>query len=195
MQNSIGARRAYIVSQTARDPGCWSARHMAYTFATRRRLAWWIVPLAVLVAVLHWETRTLTLVSARTASTPLAQSVVVSPAVLPEYGIEGGIAARAATVQRTLFNPTRRPAPAAVSEPAEAQSFRKGQFALVGSSVTNDRRVAFLREMASGKSRMVRQGDEINGITIAEVSPETVRLQRGSQSEELRLAGPGKART
>ncbi len=35
----------------------------------------------------------------------------VVTALLPEYGIAGGIGARTETVDRTLFNPTRRPAP------------------------------------------------------------------------------------
>ena len=37
----------------------------------------------------------------------------VVTALLPEYAIAGGTAARAETVERTLFNPTRRPAPVA----------------------------------------------------------------------------------
>jgi len=168
---------------------------MASLFARRRHLAWTMISLATLLVILRWELQSSSTASGLATSATPMRPAVVATAILPDYVIDGGMSAHAATVQRTLFNPTRRPAPAVPNEPAESQLLKKGQFLLVGSTVTNDRRVAFLREIASGKSRMVRQGDQVNGITVAEVSADTVRLQRGSQSEELRLAAPGAAKT
>ena len=85
-------------------------------FRIRLRAAlWWLVPLLVAAAVVAWETnfgRELRL------SPPPEEPVAPRPVVtslLPEYAIAGGTAALSDTVQRTLFNPTRRPAP--VSSP------------------------------------------------------------------------------
>ena len=50
-----------------------------------------------------------------------------------------------------------------------------------------------LRESAGGKSRSVRVGETINGLLVAEVKPDRVRLTMGEDSEELLLkvaAGP-----
>ena len=72
---------------------------------------WWALPLAALVALLGWETdwgnavESVPQPAAATAPEPVVASL------LPDYAIAGGVAARTETVQRTLFNPTRRPAP------------------------------------------------------------------------------------
>ena len=46
---------------------------------------------------------------------PIPARPVVT-ALLPEFAIAGGTAARTETVQRTLFNPTRRPGADALAE-------------------------------------------------------------------------------
>ena len=70
---------------------------------------------------------------------------------------------------------------------------QKGQFVLTGTAVVEQKSVAFLRESAGGKSRSVRVGETINGLLVAEVKPDRVRLTMGEDSEELLLkvaAGP-----
>jgi hypothetical protein len=165
---------------------------VAHVFGSRLRIAWWIVPLATLLAILGWESGWWK-EGAAVAPDPGASSIPIGPfaRLLSEYEIVGGLPAYAETVQRTLFNPTRRAAPVVVADASERASFQKGQFAFVGTSVAGDRRIAFLREISGGKSRMVRQGEQINGITVAQVLPDTVRLERGSQSEELHLVRAG----
>jgi hypothetical protein len=84
-----------------------------------------------------------------------------SIAVLPDYEVAGGLAARTETTTRTLFNPTRRPAPPVVAE-APKPTIKRGQFTLTGTLVVDGKSTAFLREVAGGKSR--RSRESINGL-------------------------------
>ncbi|HVR93346.1 MAG TPA: hypothetical protein VHI75_05845, partial [Casimicrobiaceae bacterium] len=157
----------------------------------RSRL-WWLVPvlaLAVLLgAELGWGRR----VHRLPEPGPALEARPVTSALLPEYKIEGGLAGRAETVSRTLFNPTRKPAPTAVADAGRPQ-LQRGQFVLTGTSLAGDRGIAFLKEVAGGKSRTVRLGEQVNGMLVAEVKSDRVRLTLGGDSEELVLkvaAGP-----
>ena len=157
----------------------------------RSRL-WWLVPVlalgVLLGAELGWGRR----VHRLPEPGPALEARPVTPALLPEYKIEGGLAGRAETVSRTLFNPTRRPAPTAVADAGRPQ-LQRGQFVLTGTSLAGDRGIAFLKEVAGGKSRTVRQGEQVNGMLVAEVKSDRVRLTLGGDSEELVLkvaAGP-----
>jgi hypothetical protein len=62
-----------------------------------------------------------------------------------------------------------------------------GQFVLTGTSLAGERAIAFLKEVAGGKPRTVRQGEQINGMLVADVKPDRVRLSLGGDSEELVL--------
>ena len=151
-----------------------------------RAALWWLAPLLVATALIAWETdlgRAIRKLPAPEEPIP-ARPVVTS--LLPEFAIAGGTAARTDTVQRTLFNPTRRPAPVALAEQAKPR-LQRGQFALTGTMVIGGKNTAFLREMAGGKSRRVLQGDTVNGILVAEVKADRVRLALGDESEELVL--------
>jgi hypothetical protein len=153
---------------------------------------WWIVPMLVLGVLLGIELGWGRQVHRLPEPAPALEPRPVTPALLPEYKIEGGLAGRAETVNRTLFNPTRRPAPAAVAEVARSQMPR-GKFVLTGTSLAGERSIAFLKEVAGGKARTVRQGEQIDGMLVAEVKADRVRLTLGSDSEELVLkvaAGP-----
>ncbi len=150
-------------------------------------MLWWLVPLVALAALIGFETdwgRGLT------KAVPAAESPVVpkpvETALLPEYQLEGGLAARTETVNRTLFNPTRRPAPVVAVDASKA-TIRRGQFALTGTVVVEGMNAAYLREVAGGKSRRVMQGETVNGMTLAEVRPDRVVLAQGGETEELVL--------
>ena len=156
-------------------------------FRIRLRAAlWWLVPLLVAAGVVAWETnfgRALRLPPPQ--EEPVAARPVVT-SLLPEYAIAGGTAALSDTVQRTLFNPTRRPAPVLLVDSSKAR-MQRGQFALTGTMVIGGKNTAFLRETAGGKSRRVLQGDTVNGILVADVKADRVRLALGDESEELVL--------
>jgi hypothetical protein len=153
--------------------------------------AWWLVPAVVLGALVGWETDWGRQVVRLPSAPPPIEPKPVAPAVLPEYAIEGGLAANGETVSRTLFNATRRPAPVLAAE-GGPRTLKAGQFQLVGTTVTGERNIAFLKEVAGGKSRTVRQGEEINGMRVASVTADKVQLTLGDESEELILkVAPG----
>jgi len=155
--------------------------------ATIEAELWWLLPAAVLAAVIGWELdwgRSLRLRAPE--ASPIEPKPVVT-ALLPDYAIAGGIDARAETVGRTLFNPTRRPAPVAVAEAARPR-MQRGLYALTGTTVFGDKGLAFLKEKSGGKALTVRQGDTIAGMLVAEVKPDRVKLTLGDESEEVVLA-------
>ena len=157
----------------------------------RSRL-WWLVPTLAIGVLLGIELGWGRQVHRLPEAPPALEARQVTPALLPEYKLEGGLAGRAETVNRTLFNPTRRPAPTAVVDAGKSQ-MQRGQFVLTGTSLAGERSIAFLKEIAGGKSRTVRQGEQINGMLVAEVRSDRVRLTLGGDSEELVLkiaAGP-----
>ena len=147
----------------------------------------WLAPFAALALAIGWQTdwgRELR--RAPPAETPVVPAPVAT-VVMPEFRIEGGVEAMAPTVERPLFNATRRPAPVAVAE-APKPTIQRGQFTLTGTMITDQAAIAFLREAAgTGKARSVRKGDSINGMIVAEVAPDRVRLTMGDESEELEL--------
>ncbi len=147
----------------------------------------WLAPFAVLALAIGWQTdwgREFR--RAPPAETPVAPAPVATT-VLPEFRIEGGVASMTGTVERPLFNATRRPAPPAVADAAKA-TIQRGQFTLTGTLVTDKAAIAFLRETGgAGKARSVRKGESINGMTVAEVAPDRVRFTMGDDSEELEL--------
>jgi hypothetical protein len=151
----------------------------------------WLVPLAALALIVGWETdwgRQIV----RVPSTPgPVEPKPLTTAALPDYQIEGGLVAHSETVQRTLFNATRRPAPALAVDDGPRQIAR-GAFQLMGTTVTGDRSIAFLKEVSNGKTRVVRQGEEINGMKVALVTPDRVQFKAGDDSEDLILkVAPG----
>lgn len=151
--------------------------------------AWWLLPAIALGLLIgsevDWGRHLLRVPSAPS----LAAAKPVDAAVLPEYQIEGGLPARSETVNRTLFNPTRRPAAALATEGEGGgpRRIQAGQFILVGTSVSGDQKVAFLKEASGGRARTVRQGEEINGMKVAMVASDRVKLTAGDDAEELTL--------
>ena len=155
-----------------------------------RGILWWAVPLAALVLLLALETDWGRRLHRLPESPPTLEAKPVSAALLPEYQVEGGLAGHPETVNRTLFNPTRRPAPATGAD--GRRQMQRGQFILTGTAVTGERNLAFLKEVAGGKSRSVRQGDQVNGLLVAEVRPDRVKLTLGDEFEDLLLkVAPG----
>ena len=152
----------------------------------------WIAPFALLALLLAWQTdwgrafaRT---PPAETAAAPAPMSI----ALLPEYQPAATPDKNKDAVDRTLFNPTRRPAPQA--QVAEAKpKIQRGQFTLAGTIVVDGKTTAFLKETNGGKPRRVGQGEVINGMTVSSIGADRVKFTLGDESEEVILkvaAGP-----
>jgi len=161
--------------------------------ALTRSLVVWIIPFAIVVAALGFETDWGRAVSHDMPAVRAVPPQPVAVSLLPEYRVDGGIEARRDTVDRVLFNPTRRPAPPATQTAGTKSTMQKGLYALTGTTVVGNTATAFLREVNGGKSRAVKQGETLNGMLIAEVKPDRVRLKQGDDEEDLTLkiaAGP-----
>jgi hypothetical protein len=160
---------------------------------TARTAVAWLVPFAAVAAVLGWETHWGRALDPAPPPTVPGAPAPVRVALLPEYTLPGDAEARRETVDRTLFNPTRRPAPPAPPPAAAAAKMQRGQFALTGTTLVDGKATAFLREVNGGKARRVQKGETINGILVEDVAADHVRLSQNGESEELVLkiaAGP-----
>lgn len=147
----------------------------------------WAVPFAILIAVLGVETDW-----GREWKRPLPPETATAPApvaaaILPGASLVGGLETLAVTVERPLFNATRKPAPPAVVE-APKPTIQRGQFTLTGTMVADGVAIAYLKDASgSGKARSVRKGESVNGLLVAEVGADRVRLTMGEESEDLEL--------
>lgn len=160
-----------------------------------RRVAVWLAPIAILGAVGLWQAFPRVASGSADTAPAAAATPSMTLSLLPEYqpaAIVPPVGNDA--VDRTLFNPTRRPAPEKPATPEAAKPrMQKGQFALSGTLIIDGTVMAFLREAKGGKSRKVKQGEAIEGMTVAEIKPDRVRLTLGDESEDLVLkvaAGP-----
>ena len=163
------------------------------TLKPGRLRAWavWLVPLVALALLIGWETDWGRQIVRVPAVPPAGAPKPVAAEVLPDYSIEGGLPAHAETVQRTLFNATRRPAPALAADSGPRQIAR-GRYQLMGTTVTGETKVAFLKDMGGGKTRVVREGEELDGMKVAQVTADRVTFRAGDDSEELYLkVAPG----
>ena len=122
---------------------------------------------------------------------PSVPAGVSRPAVPAEVKLLPSLAASNAetlypeTTARPLFVPLRRPAPPA--EAAAASTLKRGQFVLQGVTIAGETRIALLREKSTGHIHRVEKGREVNGIKVAEVTPESVTLAEGNEQEVLPL--------
>ena len=105
--------------------------------------------------------------------------------ILPEFTLPPIDAGFPELLSRPIFAPDRRPpAEGAAGAPG---SMSKGQFVLVGVVVTPDQHSALLRDAQSGKTETVALGAQIRGMTLGEVTSDSVVLRLGSESETLPL--------
>lgn len=95
------------------------------------------------------------------------------------------------SVERPLFSFSRRPIPPATAPAAVAAVAQKGQFRLVGTSVSSDAAIALLLDNKTGKTLRAKKGDEVrpgdSTIRVDQVTPTRVVLRHGAETEELGL--------
>ena len=138
---------------------------------------------ALLAALVAWE-----VVARVGAGAPLASRTVLRAApfeakLLPPPAVVQAEQQYPEFAARPLWTPTRRPAPAA----AAPSTYTPGQYVLQGVIVAGNTRTAMLKEKANGKLHRVEAGKQLNGITVAEISPESVTLTQGADREVVPL--------
>lgn len=91
------------------------------------------------------------------------------------------------SVERPLFVFTRRPPPPP-PPPVPPSTMRKGQFKLSGVSIVGGQKLVFLIENSTKRTRVVREGEKINEMTVEKVEPGGITLVQGNDQETLGLA-------
>lgn len=102
----------------------------------------------------------------------------------PDYRLPPLEKAYAGTLERSLFVPTRRKAP---PPPTVVPTMQKGQFQLLGTTITDEFSVAIVKEISSGKVRQIYQGFTINGLQLELVEPNRIVFSQYDDREEIRL--------
>lgn len=152
--------------------------------SARVEVAVWLLILAGLLAGIGYETDW-----GRRWVWPVAQpqptlAAFASPQLTPPFALQPPDA-YLETALRPLFVPTRRPAPALPDTPK--QSMKKGQFVLTGTTIVGTAKFAHLVDKAGGKTHVVAEGKEINGIVVRQVTPTQVILAQGNETEAVML--------
>jgi hypothetical protein len=109
----------------------------------------------------------------------------VSTRLLPQVAAVNPDQEYAETGTRPLFTPTRRPAPPQAQ--VAATTMAKGQFVLTGVTIVGPTKIALLREKSSGRVVRVEEGKDVNGLTVAQIDPEQVKLTQGGDSEVVQM--------
>jgi len=155
----------------------------------RVELAVWLVACGALIAGIGIETEwgsqwAWPLSESETAPAAFARPTLTEPFYLPppDKFIEISL--------RPLFVVTRSPSPIPPPAPPPAPpkpTMKKDQFVLAGTTIVSEGKFVHLIEKASGKSSVVAEGKEINGILIKEVTPGYAVLSQYDDTERLAL--------
>ncbi len=147
-------------------------------------LAWALVNATLVIAIggeLDWGENLHPILPAPVLH-PSAPVKIVLP---PDYHLPVREKVYARTLERPLFVPTRRPAPP--PPPPPPPTMQKGQFQLLGTTITDDFSIAIIKEISSGKVRQVFQGYTINGLQLDLVEPNRIVFSQYGDKEEIRL--------
>ncbi len=157
-----------------------------------RTLALWLIPIALLLAyggyVTDWG-RQLggNEVSWRKVTTPS-----LSTGVVPDIAFNADASPYAAVTEHNVFAPWRKPAPPADTakvpvEPPKPQ-IRRGIYTLTGTIALGDDVIATVKETATGRTKQVRKGEQLQEYLVEKVESDRVFLAFAGQTEELALA-------
>jgi hypothetical protein len=111
-------------------------------------------------------------------------AVPVKVVLPPDFRLPPLEKAYAGTLERSLFVPSRRKAP---PPPPVTPTMQKGQFQLLGTTITDEFSIAIVKEISSGKVRQVYQGFTINGLQLELVAPDRIVFSQYDDHEEIRL--------
>ncbi len=140
--------------------------------------------LAIVGGVIAWETDFDQRLWGEPPTTTANATPAEPPKLLPAFKLGALETGFKETLERPLFVPTRRPAPAGGGTQT---AMKKGQFRLAGTTVSEQVSVAYLYEIATNKTHRINKGAEIGGITVESVASNRVTLKQGDEIEELVL--------
>jgi hypothetical protein len=111
--------------------------------------------------------------------------------VLPDFRLGSEASAYSQIVDRPLLNPSRKPAPTqlvtAAPEPPKPQ-VRRGLYQLIGITDLGVVKIAQVREISSNRVKSVRQGDQLQEMTVTKVEPTQVTLAFQGETDVIELA-------
>ncbi len=96
----------------------------------------------------------------------------------------------AAIVERPIFTATRRTArrqPVAPSAPASSGGRILGRYQVIGVVVAPGNRLVLLRRLGGAETIRLKQGEEIDGWTLVEVTRDEVVLESGGRREKIEI--------
>lgn len=123
------------------------------------------------------------------APAPLPGDTAPPPAAQPwsePAGIEPRPGALALITQRSLFRPGRRPP---VEVPPEEPVPAAPRVQLSAVSVSSEIRVAVIRDLDSGRTRRIREGEKLNEWTVKRVQGDEIVLQWKERQTVIPLSG------
>ena len=123
----------------------------------------------------------------RPVAKPARQVPLKEIRLAPDFTLVGPDQDLAATTARPLFNPARRPQGAGQAGSAQRSGLPGGRFTLTGVSISDESRVALLRDAATSKTVRVEEAKEVNGVLVESVKPDKVTLRLGTEREEISL--------
>jgi hypothetical protein len=153
-----------------------------------------LIGLLILVAivVIGWETGWARYLSPGVPKFESGQRKSDEIALLPPFTLPPVDPTFKETVERPLFNQTRRPNPPALAATPQAPAMEKGKYRLTGTSVNAELSTAFLVDTRTGKTLRVAKGAVVDPlgsqlIKLERVDPTGVVLKFGDESETLSL--------
>lgn len=132
--------------------------------------------------------------AALTAPPLQARSTAAKPditSVLPDFRLGSEASAYSQIVERPLLNPSRKPAPTqlvtAAPEPPKPQ-VRRGLYQLLGISDFGAIKIAQVREIASNRVKSIREGDQLQEMTVAKIEPAQITLAFQGETDIIEMA-------
>lgn len=160
---------------------------MSALFTLRNGLIALVVALA---AALGFETEWGAALNASPAPTRSVTGKHDNAAVLPDFRLSSEANNYAQISERPLLNPTRKPAPTqlvvAATEPPKPQ-VRRGLYLLMGVTDLGSTKIAQVREVASNRVQSVREGEQLQEMTVKKVDTTQVTLAFQGETDVLEL--------
>ncbi len=161
---------------------------MSPLFTLRNALILTAVALAV---ALGFETEWGNAFSASPAPARTVTGKFDTATVLPDFRLQSETGTYAQISERPLLNPTRRPAPTqlvvAATEPPKPQ-VRRGLYQLIGVMDFGNGKIAQVREIASNRTRSVREGELLQEMTVKKVDETQVTLAFQGETDVIQMA-------